>query len=77
MTAEEFKQEIYNWMPNKPKNWREGQAVFNYIDEVYGVARTVQFHENVDCFYDDSKIDVFIETCAKIITKRYEPIQED
>lgn len=35
MTAEELKQEIYNWMPNKPKNWREGQAVFNYVDQVY------------------------------------------
>ena len=36
MIAEELKQEIYNWIPNKPKNWREGQAVFNYIDEMYG-----------------------------------------
>lgn len=72
MTAEELKQEIYNWMPNKPKNWREGQAVFNYIDEVYGVARIAQFQHRVDCFYDDSKIDAFIETCAKIISERYE-----
>lgn len=66
MTVEGLKQEIYDWMPNKPKNWREGQAVFNYVDEVYGVARTVQFHENVDCFYDDSKIDLFIEKAVKI-----------
>ena len=36
MIAEELKQEIYDWMPNKPKNWREGQAVFNYVDQVYG-----------------------------------------
>ena len=70
MTAEELKQEIYNWTPDKPKNWREGQAVFNYIDQVYGVARDAQFSYNVDCFYDDSKIDVFIETCAKIITNQ-------
>ncbi len=68
MTVEELKQEIYNWMPNKPKNWREGQAVFNYIDEVYDVARDAQFGYNVDCFYDDDKIDAFIETCAKIIS---------
>ena len=27
MTTEELKQEIYNWMPEKPKDWREGQAV--------------------------------------------------
>ena len=71
---EELKQEIYNWMPNKPKNWREGQAVFNYVDQVYGAARDSQFGYNVDCFYDDSKIDVFIETCVEIISKRYENV---
>lgn len=75
MTSEELKQEIYNWMPNKPKNWREGQAVFNYVDQVYyGAARDAQFGYDVDCFYNDSKIDVFIETCAKIISERYESI---
>lgn len=77
MIAEELKQEIYNWLPNKPKNWREGQAVFNYVDQVYGVARDAQFGYDVDCFYDDSKIDAFIEICAKIINKVYEPIQKD
>lgn len=75
MTTEELKQEIYNWMPDKPKNWREGQAVFNYVDQVYyGAARDAQFGYDVDCFYDDDKIDAFIETCAKIISERYENI---
>ena len=74
MTVEGLKQEIYDWMPNKPKNWREGQAVFNYIDQAYGVAREAQFGYNIDCFYDDSKIDMFIKTCAEIISERYEPI---
>lgn len=69
MTAEELKQEIYNWMPNKPKNWREGQAVFNYVDLNYGVARIAQFEHGVDCFYWDDAIDAFIEKCAEIITK--------
>lgn len=68
MTAKELHDEIYTWMPEKPKNWREGQAVFNYVDEVYGVARIVQFHENIDCFYDDSQIDAFIVKSAEIIT---------
>ena len=77
MTVEELKQEIYDWMPNKPKNWREGQAVFNYVDQVYRVARDAQFGYDVDCFYDDSKIDAFIETCAEIFTKVYEPIQKN
>ena len=68
MTAKELHDEIYAWMPKKPKNWREGQAVFNYVDLTYGVARFVQFEDRIDCFYDDSKIDAFIETCAEIIS---------
>ena len=68
MTAKELHDEIYAWMPEKPKNWREGQAVFNYVDLTYGVARFVQFEDRIDCFYDDSKIDAFIETCAEIIS---------
>ena len=67
MTPKELHDEIYAWMPEKPKNWREGQAVFNYIDEVYGVARIAQFKYRVDCFYNDDKIDEFITTCAEII----------
>lgn len=70
MTAENLKQEVYTWMKeNKPPQWREGQYVFNYIDEVFGVAREAQFKYGVDCFYNDDKIDEFIETCANIITK--------
>lgn len=70
MTAEDLKFEIYTWMKeNKPPQWREGQYVFNYIDEVFGVAREAQFKYKVDCFYRDDKIDEFIETCANIITK--------
>lgn len=58
MTLEEFKSSIYN--VEKPSNWREGQFVFNVIDSLYGVAREVQFEDRIDCFYDDSKIDQFI-----------------
>lgn len=70
MNAEELKKEIYVWKEyKKPPQWREGQYVFNYIDEIYGVAREAQFKYKVDCFYRDDKIDEFIETCANIITK--------
>ena len=61
MTLEEFKLSIYN--VEKPSHWREGQFVFNTIDSLYGVARTVQFNDGIDCFYDDSKIDRFINAC--------------
>ena len=61
MTLEEFKSSIYNL--EKPPNWREGQFVFNAIDHLYGVARTVQFKEGIDCFHNDSEIDNFINAC--------------
>ena len=70
MTFEEFKNEVLtaNKMGYKPQCWRDGQFVFNYIDEKYGVARSVQFIDGVDCFYDDSKIEEFI-------TRSYEYIK--
>ena len=43
-----------------PPHWRKGQFVFNYIDEIYGVARHVQFVDHVDCFYNDGQIDSFL-----------------
>lgn len=62
MSYEEFKKEVMNYANNlKPKSWRIGQAVFNYIDDNYGVARDVQFKENVDCFYDDNRVESFIK----------------
>jgi hypothetical protein len=66
MTNEELKQEIEDHRSSKPKNWREGQFVFNYIDQIYkGLARAVQFNDGVDCFYNDKEIDNFINCCVK------------
>lgn len=70
MTKQELKEIIFS--SPKPKNWRDGQYVFNYIDQVYGIARHIQFKEGIDCFYDDSKIDVFLEKAVKIINEYYE-----
>ena len=61
MTLDEFKASIYNI--EKPSHWRKGQFVFNTIERLYGVARTVQFDDRIDCFYDNSKIDQFINAC--------------
>lgn len=60
MRFEDLKREIIEAMKDKPRFIREGQFVFNYIDEKYGVARAIQFEDNIDCFYDDSKINTFI-----------------
>ena len=60
ITFDDLKNEVMIAMGNKPKQWRKGQFVFNYIDEVYGIARHVQFVDNVDCFYLDDQIDSFL-----------------
>lgn len=60
MTLEEFRTDVLTAMKNKPKEWRDGQFVFNYIDEKYRVARYVQFIEDVDCFHNDNCIESFI-----------------
>ncbi len=60
MTYDEFVADIWEMVAKSPKSWRKGQAVFNVIEEKYDVARTVQFVDGVDCFYDDTKIQDFI-----------------
>ena len=67
MTLEEFKNSIYSI--EKPSHWRDGQFVFNTIDSLYGVARAVQFEDRIDCFYDDSEIDKFINACYNRLNK--------
>ena len=44
---------------------RLGQAIFNSVEELFGseIARTSQFVYNIDCFYDDNKVDDFLEKC--------------
>jgi hypothetical protein len=70
MKLEDFKKEVMTAMKNKPDQWRDGQFVFNYIEENYcGVGRYVQFIEGVDCYYDDKKIDEFISQCHKNLGK--------
>lgn len=67
MTKEELKNEIRSVIDDRPQWSRLGQFVFNYIDEKYGVARTVQYADKVDCYYDDDKIDLFIEKCSELL----------
>ena len=65
ITIEELKKEIST--AEFPKNWRKGQSVFNYIDNVYGIARTIQFKYGIDCFYNDDNIDEFLNKAVEII----------
>ena len=74
ITKKDFETEVYKALDNeKPEQWRSGQFVFNYIDHNYGdVARISQFKYGVDCFYDDNKIQDFIDCCYKIISNKDE-----
>ena len=56
--------------------YRYGQSVFNIVDQCIGLARTVQFCDGIDCFYDDEKVDTFIE---KVIDRmeKYEDNEEN
>lgn len=60
ITIKELKELIYS-IPI-PHRWRHGQFVFNRVEELFGeVARKVQFIDHIDCFYDDTKIDRFLD----------------
>lgn len=70
MTLEEFRDDVLTAVAKKPEEWRDGQTVFNYIDNKYGVARYVQFNTGVDCYYQDSAIDEFIKECFNYLTTK-------
>ena len=46
---------------------RYGQAIFNYVDEKYGVARISQFDYGIDCFYDDTRVEQFLDKSYELI----------
>lgn len=72
INKEEFEHEVYKALSEeKPEQWRNGQFVFNYIDHNYGdVARVSQLKHGVDCFYNDEKIQEFIDCCYDIISNK-------
>jgi hypothetical protein len=70
ITKEEFQKEIDDALKNKPQEWRKGQFVFNYINQVYpGVGRVAQFKYGVDCFFNDDNIPEFIDCCYNEIVR--------
>ena len=71
ITYDNFRNNILHLMETeKPKQSRNGQFVFNYIESVYGqVARISQFRDGIDSFYNDENIDAFIKNCYEIIKK--------
>lgn len=69
MTKEEFVNDVLMHAGKQREEYpmlRYGQSIFNDIDLRYGIARTAQFEKGVDCFYDDTKVDEFLDTCYAI-----------
>lgn len=70
MTYNEFVSDVLSLVDECPRSWRRGQSVFNVVDAKYGVARTIQFIDGVDCFYDNEQIDEFLK-------KSYERLKQE
>lgn len=67
MMTEELVKEFLSNLP-KPKDWREGQFVYNILNRINSKAtESVRFEYNTDCFYNDNKIDNFIKYWVKVI----------
>lgn len=68
ITIKELKESIYG--VQIPTHWRHGQFVFNRVEALFGeVAREVQFVDHIDCFYDDTKIDRFLDAVLVRLNK--------
>lgn len=58
--------ELHIAVQNKPKEWRLGQAYFNYAEELYPEETNQLRGTDKDCFYCDELIPVFLEELNKL-----------
>ncbi len=76
MTFEEFEAKYFKEvLDNKPKDIRPGQALMNYLHEVWpekyneiSSMDNAELKENTDCFYNDRKI----PACLKHLREKWE-----
>lgn len=67
LTKNEFISSVMSEVAHKPKEWRNGQAVYNYTAALFGdVARIVHTEYDIDCFYRDNDIDIFLDKCYEV-----------
>lgn len=64
---QEYKNECLIVAENRSRFLRKGQAIFNYVDENYGIAREAQIVHKIDCYYFDEKIEEFIQCTYNIL----------
>ena len=57
--------QLHIMVQNKPKEWRLGQAYFNYAYELYPKEVNELRGTEYDCFYDNNKIPIFLEELNK------------
>lgn len=68
MTYEEFKAYVMAEVKKYRKPFiRKGQAVFNIVNDHFGVARAVQFKDGIDCFHQDQNIEAFLQAAWKYV----------
>lgn len=54
----------------RPDGWRFGQAVFNFTFGKYPEQANMLRGSDVDCFYNDDKINEFIETMIELLRSK-------
>ena len=55
---------------NKPKEWRMGQAYFNYAYEMFPNETDKLRGTQYDCFYLDERIPKFLEELNKLLLQK-------
>jgi hypothetical protein len=74
MTKEEFKSNIKTAANNSRRDYpelREGQAIFIQADK-HGLVARIAMDYGVDCFYDDTMIEPFLDKCWEIYHQTFE-----
>lgn len=64
----DFVVKIWKKSDQYPRYMRIGQRIFNAIEDLYGIAYKVRDTSGIDCFYDDDKVDAFIDATWKELT---------
>lgn len=69
----EFIKMICNLADERPEGIRYGQSIYNNVDKYFGVAREVASNDiRIDCYYEDSNVDIFLDECWNLIVKKKE-----
>lgn len=79
ISFEEFRRNILNKAECRDKNLRAGQFIYCYCLKWYetiGLSfwNNAERLDEIDCFYDDKKIDIFLKSIYNELYERYKYI---